>query len=113
MAINTSVISASIRDLVDDAPGDMDAELVIRNSKAFFHGTELITPFEERAAFDVNGDASIEVIETETPGVKLDFFIRINAGERKRVIRFKPAIVPDDATADLADLTEVDQYATF
>lgn len=113
MAISKCTVSASLRNLSDAVPSDLTAEFVIRNPKSFFHGDDLIGPFELRDTFDVNGEASIEVIETETPAQKLEFSFVLTEGTTKRIIRFTPAIVPDDASADLGDITQVDPFNAF
>jgi hypothetical protein len=114
MAITICTITATIKDLIDTVPANLEAYLLVKAGSAFFHGDTLIPAFEQRADFDdVTGVAEIEVIETETPAKKLQFSIVYTDGVREKVIRFKPAIVPDAASADLSELTEVDQYSTF
>lgn len=114
MSIQICTISASLRTLSDTSPTAPVAELVVRNPKPFFHGVEFVPQFELRATFNqTTGDASLPVMETETPGVKLEIYVVITEGIRKRVIRMKPAEIPNGATADLADITRPDEYSTY
>lgn len=116
MSIATCTISASFSNLAPAVPNSptLQAYLLVKSGGSFFHGTTLVGPFEQRAAFDPTaGTVSVVVIETTTPGKKLEFSVVYTDGIRKKVIRFKPAIVPNQSTANLSDLTEVDQYSTF
>lgn len=95
MPITTVTITCKVKDLTDDIV-DMEAlaaKLHVRCHRSFIHGTTLIGPFEKSASFDDQGDVSLEVVETATPGVKLEFFITMNEGKSKRSIYFEPVIV--------------------
>lgn len=110
MPITTINVTCKVKDLLD-AIVDMaalEAKLHVRSPRSFIHGTTLIGPFEKSADFDDQGDVSLEVVETETPGVKLEFFITMNEGKSKRSIYFEPVIVPSaDDPVSLLSLTNV------
>lgn len=114
MPITKCTITATIKDLLEAVPASLDAYILIKSGTSFFHGTTLIPAFEIRANFSsITGIATPQVIETATPGKKLECSIVYTDGVRKKVIRMNPFIVPNSSTANLAELTAVDQYSTF
>lgn len=105
MAITTTVITATIKDLVEAFPAGSVATLYVVNKEPFKHGNEIIGVFEKTASFNSSGVATITVIETATPGQKLEFFIAITEGKSKRLIYFDDAVIPNTATQNLTDFT--------
>jgi hypothetical protein len=107
-------ISVSVKDLDDvDASAFENAVIRIKNNRSFYHGTELIGPFEKTAAFDANGDASIDCIETETIGEKMEIQIEYDQASSTQIIPFKSAEIPNSASADLSTITSVKSYSPF
>lgn len=107
MAITLCTITASLHDLVDAAvAASLEAKLYVKAPRGFMHGSTAIGPFEKSIAF-TSGSASLPVIETETPGEKLTFYITYKEGKATRVINFLPAIVPNTATKNLSEITQV------
>ncbi len=110
MAINKITINASLQNLLGDdqsfvAP--QKAVLHVKNDRSFIHGDEVILPFDKTVVFDANGDASIDIIETETVGEKLEFFIEYPDGRSKKVIWFEPSVLPDSSPIELTQVTSV------
>ena len=113
MAISTQTctVSVSLTDILDADVGlTENATLYVENPRSFFHGNEVIAKFQKSVAFDGSGDASIAVIETATPGKKLNFKIVYDRAKSKTTIYFKPAEIPNQSTAQLSDLTTVDRF---
>ncbi len=107
-SISECNISATIKDILGDLVTDTAtfvATLIIQNEVAFKHGNNLIFPFTKTKAFDSSGNVSLSVIETETPGQKLQYSVIFQENNRTRTIRFNPAVVPDLASSNLLSIT--------
>jgi len=65
-----------------------------------------VLPFTKLASFNTFGEASIDIIETETPQKKLQFFVTFPEEFSSRIIRMNPAIVPNQVECPLNELTE-------
>lgn len=108
--INKCTITGSIRDLLGNSPANLSAlkaTLYIKNEQSFMHGDNLIAPFELSAAFDGSGNISLQCIETNTPGQKLNMFITVQEGLSTRSILLLPVVIPNTTTIDLGSLTQV------
>lgn len=106
MAISQCTISASLRNLTDAAPADIeDAKLYIMNKSSYQHDGKVIGPFEVVASFDAAGDVSVAVNETATPAKKLHAMITFKLQGITRTILFDAFEVPNEATAELSELT--------
>lgn len=113
MAISTQTctVSVSLTDILDADVGSVEnAVLIVNNPRGFFHGNEVIAPFSRSVSFDASGDASIDLIETETPGKKLNFRVVYDRKKSKSTIWFKPAEIPNSSSAQLSTITTVDRY---
>lgn len=107
MPITLCTISATLKDLTDvAASSSLEAKLYVKAPRGFMHGTTLIGPFEKSASFS-SGSVSLQVIETTTPGEKLEFFVTLKEGKSTRVIHFLPAMVPNEASKNLSEITQV------
>lgn len=108
MAITQCTITATLKDLTESVPsGITDGKFYIKNVRSFVHSGEVIGPFELSAAFNGSGVATLNCIETDTPGEKLEFFITLKEGSSTRVINFEKAVVPNSASAALTSVTTV------
>ena len=105
------LVFAYLKDLLGAAypepSSDKPITLYVKNDRTFQHGNTLILPFTKSVEFNASAYAELSVIETETPGEKLDFSITYYDGPSLQTIRFKPAIVPDTATRALNSVANV------
>jgi hypothetical protein len=81
------------------------ARLIVKNSRAFHHGSKLIQALTKSALFDSNGRAQLSVIETETPEEYVEFQVTYYEGEYLKTIRYQKAIVPNQPAANLNNIT--------
>lgn len=110
MAINKITINASLQNLLGNDQSfatPQEAVLHVKNDRSFIHGVEVILPFDKTKVFDGSGNASITIIETETVGEKLEFFIVYSDGRSKKVIWFEPSVVPNTTPIELTQITSV------
>lgn len=111
-AIDQCLLYAYAQDLVGDIPGTAtEVTLHVSNTNGFLHGSKFIMPFTKSVAFNSSGYAEISIIETETPGIPLQFSISFKDGYSKSDVRFINAIVPNTATAGINSLTIVEPYS--
>lgn len=87
--------------------GITSATLHIKNERSFVHGVKVIGPFELVATFNDSGVATVSCIETTTPSEALTIFITLLEGTSTKVINFRPAIIPNTASADLTSISTV------
>lgn len=73
----------------------------------FKYGQFVITPSNISSNFDINGYAQIQMVETETPGVYIEFGVSYSSGETTKQINFKPAIVPNSGAISLTSITDI------
>lgn len=109
-AINECLISAYLTDLfgadyVHDP--DFPVRLNVKNHRPFFHGNSLVRPFLKSVDFDSSGYAEISIVETETVGENLDFFITYYEGPTLKQVPLTRNQVPNQATASLSEIAIV------
>lgn len=114
-AIAECVISASLYDLLGNAPTYSAAKpttLYVACDRAFFHGSRFVVPFTKAVDFDSTGAASISIIETTTPGVKLNFSLSYFDGNSRKFTKLFNALVPNTAASTLNNIS-VTRYVDY
>jgi hypothetical protein len=108
---NQCIITASLRDITGSVPlptAAQPATLLIACDHAFFHGTNLIEPFTKSFAFSTStGIVTADIIETATPGVKLNFAVTYYDGQSLRTVPLFRGIIPNQASINLSDIGTV------
>lgn len=106
-------ITAEFTDLGGAVPSNIATlapQIYVKNEKSFMHGNILIGPYENSAAFNTStGIAQIQCIETTTPGELVQIYVAYNEGTSKRVVYFKPALIPNQSSANLSAITTVQE----
>lgn len=112
--INSCTISANLKDLAGLVPlptSTTTAALVIGSPIGFFHSGNFVEPFSKSFQFStVDGSLSASVIETATPGQKLNFSITFWDGQSVRSVKMVNAIVPNQPSILLSNLTSPVQF---
>ena len=109
-AISECVVTAYLRDLLGDVPtltASQPATLYVKNNRTFMHGETLVVPFTKSAAFNSSGVASLSVIETATPGEKVEWGVSYFDGNSRKFVYFEPAEIPNEASAALSSIASV------
>jgi len=112
---NECIVYVWLKDIGGVDASITNATLYAQNKRAFRHGTVAgsvytILPFTKSQAFETLGGGTyseIQLIETTTPGERINFSIVINDGGTLKQIFFKPAIVPNSTSTNLLSITEV------
>lgn len=106
--INECVITANLGDLFGDKyiPADPPM-LYVTNDRSFNHTNNTVLPFTKSVAFDGLGQASMSVIETETVGENLNFYVTYREGKSVKFLQFEPAVVPNTTSKPLTEVTSV------
>lgn len=108
--INECVITAYFLDLVGAVPNPVTAQLLVACDHGFFHGSNFISPFTKTFAFNSSGVVTASIIETQTPGVKLNFSITYTDGISTYSSKLFNAIIPNQASANLTNVTTAYPY---
>lgn len=106
--INTCQLYGYLNDLLGAIPtydATKPTTLIVSSDKAFFHGTKLIMPFTKTANFNSAGLVQLSVIETATPGMKLQVSISFYEGLSRKVVKLYNSIIPNTATLSINNLT--------
>lgn len=109
-APNECVITGYLMDLLGDVPASVDAVLLVSCDRGFFHGAHLIQPFTKQFAFNSSGVVTASIIETATPGVKLNFSIVYSDGISTKTTRLFSAIVPNQSAININNLSTCYPY---
>jgi hypothetical protein len=107
---NTCTVYVALVDLENVTPTIDPAnppKLYVSNDRGFLQGCNAVYPFSQSVEFDALGVATIDVMETETTGEKLEFVITFPDGDSIESFRFRPSVVPDLAFANLSDIVGV------
>lgn len=113
--ISECVLTAYLGDLLGDVPtydSTKPTTLYVACDRGFFHGNKFIFPFTKTVDFDIDGIATMSLIETETPGVKLSFAISYFDGNSRKMTKLFSAMVPNTAAAAL-DTVTVPRYVDY
>lgn len=106
--INLVTVTGYLADLLGNNPlptVGAPVNLLVSCDRAFFHGNHFVEPFTKSFAFDVStGVVTAAIIETATPGVKLNFSVSYYDGQSIRNSRLFSAIVPNQAAINLNDI---------
>lgn len=108
--INECTIYARLDDLLQAVTDytSYDAKLYVTVNKSFQHGDKIVLQEEFFVPFNtVNGTAEINIIETTSVNVKLGFRITYVDGANTRTISFRDALVPDQADANILNITTI------
>lgn len=107
--INQCIISANLKDLAGLVPlptSTTTAALVIGSPVGFFHSGNFVEPFSKSFAFStVDGSLSASVIETATPGQKLNLSVTFWDGQSIKSVKLNNAIIPNQPSILLSNLT--------
>ena len=110
-ALSECLVTCYVKDLLGDFTYDSayPITLYVKNDRAFMHGNNLIQPFTKSVNFDSDGYAQISLIETESVAEQVQFFVTYFEGLYKKTIRFLPAEIPNIATANLNEISQVSE----
>jgi hypothetical protein len=81
--------------------------LWVGSDRGFFYGNKFIEPFTKSAQFNSSGYASLTVIETTTPGKELQYWITYYENKSLKTVKFLNAILPNQASISLSQLTTI------
>ena len=113
-AINSCVISGYLKNLAGGVPlptASTPAQLLVSAPYGFFHGTNFVEPFTKAFSFSAtDGSLSASVIETATPGVPLKFSLTYWDGQSVKNSFLYNAIVPNQASIALSNLSTAYPY---
>lgn len=85
--------------------------LTVSCDHAFLHGSRLVLPFSQSAAFDNTGYVELSVIETATPGIPLNFAFTYYDGRSLTTAKLFNVIVPNTPTLSIDSLSTVIPYS--
>lgn len=113
-ALNQCLVSGYLADLAGNIPlptASAPVQLLVSADHGFFHGTNFIEPFTKAFNFSTGtGALSASIIETATPGMKLNFSITYYDGFSIKTSKLFNAIVPNQASISLSNLSSVYPY---
>ncbi len=99
------LVSGTVRG-IDNQP-IADAKVWAENDRAFEYGDDIILPQIYETTTDENGDWTLELLESETPGVTYDFGMTYSDTKRDYTRIFHDITVPNAQTADFAELVTI------
>lgn len=106
--INLVTVTGYLADLLGNNPlptVGSPVNLLVSCDRAFFHGNHFVEPFTKSFAFNTStGAVSASIIETATPGVKLNFSLSYYDGLSLRNTRLFAAIIPNQAAITLNNI---------
>ncbi len=111
--INLVQVTGYLADLIGGNPVPTVAkpvQLLVSCDRAFFHGNHLVEVFTKSFSFDNTVYLSASIMETATPGVKLNFSVTYYDGFSLRTVRLFHAIVPNSPNINLSNLSSVYPY---
>lgn len=106
-SISLCTIYGYLSDLLGNNPIPSSGQpitLQVSSPYAFVHTSHLVMPFTKSAQFDNTGYVSIPVIETQTPGVALNFSFTFYNGLSLQTQQLFNAIVPNQPTIQIDSL---------
>lgn len=105
---NTCTVTGNVKNLLNaNVEG---ATVKVSTLTPFFHGTTWIAGALASVETDASGNFSVAVIETETVGKKLSFTFEYYDGVSGNRTKQYTVVVPDDASAVLADLVTSESF---
>jgi len=106
--INECVITVNLGDLFGDKFSPANPPMFyVTNDRSFNHTNNVVLPFTQSVAFDPQGQATMSVIETESVGEKVNFYVTYEEGKSLKTMQFDPAVVPDTNSRNLTEITSV------
>lgn len=112
-ALNQCLITGYLADLAGSYPVPTlvrPIQFLVSCDHGFFHGTRFVEPFTKVFNFNSLGYLSASVIETATPGVKLNFSVTYYDGQSLKSTKLFNAIVPNQAQINLSNLSTTVPY---
>ena len=109
MPISTCAVTGNVKNLLNSNVQNCTVKASVLTP--FFHGTAWISGEISSTTTDSSGNFSLSVIETETVGKKISFTFEYNDGTGATKRRAYTVVVPDEASATLADLVTSDVAA--
>lgn len=110
-AISLVSVTGYLADLVTNIPLPTAAQpvtLLVSCDHAFFHGNHFVEPFTKSFAFStLDGSVTASIMETATPGVKLNFAVSYYDGQSFKTSRLFSAIVPNQSAINLSNIGTV------
>lgn len=113
-AISQCLVTGYLADLVGNNPIPTSAkpvQLSVTAPYGFFHGNHFVEPFTKNFSFDNTGYLSASLIETTTPGVKLNFALTVYDGNSILSVPLFSAIVPNQPQVSLNNLSSPVPYS--
>jgi hypothetical protein len=104
-APNTCYVFARIEDM--QGGNVTSATLIVTLATSFKHGDVLVAAGVKEFAFNSDGYVDAYLIESETVSKKYGFAIEYVEDGETKTTTFKDAVVPDDESANLFDITRV------
>jgi hypothetical protein len=111
--IEECLVSANLENILVNVPTIDPAnppKLHVTATRTFTNGLKTVVKGTQSVDFDSNGMAQISVVTTESVGERLEFGISIPDGRATQWIMFEPAIVPEESSKALEQITEVKKY---
>lgn len=108
--ISQCLLFGYLSDLLGANPIPTSAQpisLLVSCDHAFFHGSRMVLPFTKTAIFDNTGYCQMSVIETTTPGIKLNFSLTYYDGTSITTVKLFNAIIPNQANSSIANIAQV------
>ena len=108
--INQCTVTAYLANLIGQNPVPTPTtpiQLLVSAPTGFFHGNHFVEPFTQAFSFNASGVCTASIIETATPGVPLKFSITYWDGLSVKTSFLFNAIVPNQASINLANLSTV------
>lgn len=113
-ALNMVTVSGYLADLGGNVAlptTSQQTQLLVSSSVGFMHGTNFVQPFTKAFNFSpTTGALTCAIIETATPGQPLSFSVTYWDGQSIRTTRLFNAIVPNQASVALNNLTSIVPY---
>jgi hypothetical protein len=105
---NTCTITGNVRNLLGSAVQNCNINVSVITPFIHPTGSTWISGEIGTSTTNSSGDFSITVVETETPGIRVRFTFDYYDGVANRRQKSYAVVVPDDASAVLADLITAD-----
>lgn len=99
---NTCAVTGNVKNLLGQNVQNCTVKASVLTP--FFHTGDWISGEVASTTTNASGNFSLSVVETETVGTKITFTLEYNDGTAGIKRRAYTVVVPDDATASLADL---------
>lgn len=100
------VVYLWLKDILDIDIGSVQvAMFAAKNILGFKYNSFFVPPVNKSVSFDSNGKAEMAIVETQTPGVNMNFSVTYLIGKTTNQIDFAPCIVPNQGSVALTSIT--------